>query len=105
MGFSHGTSGKEYACLCRRHKRCKFDSWVGKIPCSRKWYPTLTFLPRKFHGQRSLVAYGPWGHKESDMTERLSACQLYINKCKRKAFFQIHYALQIYLNGEFNRDI
>ena len=24
------------------------------------------------HGQRSLVGYSPWGHKESDMTEQLS---------------------------------
>ena len=24
------------------------------------------------HGQRSLVGCSPWGHKESDMTERLS---------------------------------
>ena len=24
------------------------------------------------HGQRSLVGYSPWGHKELDMTERLS---------------------------------
>ena len=24
------------------------------------------------HGQRSLVGYSPWGHKKSDMTERLS---------------------------------
>ena len=23
----------------------------------------------KCHGQRSLVGYSPWGHKESDMTE------------------------------------
>ena len=23
-------------------------------------------------GQRSLVCYSPWGHKESDMTERLN---------------------------------
>ena len=28
-------------------------------------------LPGKFHGQRSLVGYSPWGSKESDMTERL----------------------------------
>ena len=27
---------------------------------------------REFHGQRSLAGYRPWGHKESDMTERLS---------------------------------
>ena len=26
----------------------------------------------KFPRQRSLECYGPWGHKESDMTERLS---------------------------------
>ena len=24
------------------------------------------------HGERSLVGYSPWGHKESDMTEQLS---------------------------------
>ena len=30
--------------------------------------PTPVFLPREFHGQRSLVGYSPWGHKESDMT-------------------------------------
>ena len=28
-------------------------------------------LPGKFHGQRSLVGYSPWGCKESDTTERL----------------------------------
>ena len=28
------------------------------------------FLPGESHGQRSLVGYSPWGHKESDMTER-----------------------------------
>ena len=28
-------------------------------------------LPGKFHGQRSLVCYSPWGCKESDTTERL----------------------------------
>ena len=34
--------------------------------------PTPVFLPRKFHGQRSLVGYSPWGCKESDTTEQLS---------------------------------
>ena len=28
------------------------------------------------HGQRSLVGYCPWGHKESDMTEKLSTAYL-----------------------------
>ena len=35
---------------------------------------TPLFLPGKFHGQKSLAGYSPWGCKESDATERLSAC-------------------------------
>ena len=62
-------SGKESACQSRRRKRCKFNPWVGKIPWSKKWHPTLVFLPRKFHGLRSLMDYSPWGCKKSDMTE------------------------------------
>ena len=27
------------------------------------------FSPGKYHEQRSLVGYSPWGHKESDRTE------------------------------------
>ena len=57
MDFSGGTSGKESACKCRRHKRCRFNPWVGKIPWRRAWQPTLVSLPRESHGQRSLVAY------------------------------------------------
>ena len=62
-GFSGGTSGKEPGCQCRRHKRCGFDPWVGKIPQRRKWQPTYVFLPGKPHAQRSLAGYSPWGHK------------------------------------------
>ena len=31
--------------------------------------PTLVFLPRQSHRQKSLMGYSPWGHKELDMTE------------------------------------
>ena len=58
-GFLGGISGKESACQCRRHKKHGFDPWVGKIPWRWKWQPTPVFLPRKFHGQRSLVGYSP----------------------------------------------
>ena len=30
------------------------------------------FLPEESHGQRSLVGYHPWGHKELDMTEQIT---------------------------------
>ena len=39
----------------------RFDTQVRKIPWRRKWQPTPVFLPGKFHGQKSLVDYGPWG--------------------------------------------
>ena len=42
-------------------------SWTHQW--SRKWQPTQAFLPGKFHGQRSLEGYRPWGHKEWDTTE------------------------------------
>ena len=47
----------------------RFGPWVRKIPWGRKWQPTPVFLPRESHGQRSLVGYHPWGHKESDTIE------------------------------------
>ena len=62
-------SGKESACQCRRRKRHGFDPWVRKIFWRRKWQPTPIFLPGKCHGQRSLVGYSPWAHKELDTTE------------------------------------
>ena len=31
------------------------------------------------HRQRSLVGYSPWGHKESDTTERLSIHGLFVH--------------------------
>ena len=45
---------------------------AGKIPRSREWQSTPTFLSAESHGQRSLAGYSPWGHKESDTAERLT---------------------------------
>ena len=42
---------------------------LRRFPWRRKWQPTPVFLPGKFHGQRSLMGYSPWGCKESDTTE------------------------------------
>ena len=36
-------------------------------------------MPGKSHGQRSLVGYSPWGHKESDTTERLHYSHYKVN--------------------------
>ena len=50
-------------------------TWVWSLgqedPWRREWLPP-PFLPGEFQGQRSLAGYGPWGHKELDMTEWLT---------------------------------
>ena len=50
----------------------RFDPWSVKTPWRRKWQPTPVCLPEEFYGQRILAGYGPWGHKELDMTEQLT---------------------------------
>ena len=69
LGFPGGAGGKELAFQCRRHKRQRLNPWVGKIPWRRSWQTTPVFLLGESPGQRILVSYSPWGHKESDTTE------------------------------------
>ena len=68
-------------------RRRKFDlhgwasiSAIGQIQVMHntdaRWQPSPVFLPEESHGQRSLVGYSPWGHKESDTTEWLRWCIL-----------------------------
>ena len=66
-------------------RRCRFDPWVGKIPWRGKWQPIPVFFPGESHGQRSLAGYGPWGHRESDTTEWLSAW--WITRTTKLSFF------------------
>ena len=61
-------SGTESTCQYRRHRRCRLDPWVRKIPWQRKWQPTPIFLPGKSPGKRSLASSSPQGRKESDTT-------------------------------------
>ena len=44
----------------------------GEDPLEKEMATHSSILSGKSLGQRSLVAYSPWGHKESDMTERLN---------------------------------
>ena len=39
-------------------------------PLEKEVATHLVLLPGKFHGQRSLVGYSPWGRKEPYMTEQ-----------------------------------
>ena len=61
--FHRWSSGEESTCQCKRHRKCRFDPWIGKIPWSRKWQPTPVFLPGTSHGQKSLAGFRPWVEK------------------------------------------
>ena len=62
-----GARVKKPTCQCRKHVRLIPASRIS--PGEGNGDPLL--LPRKSLGWRSLVGYGPWDCKESDMTERL----------------------------------
>ena len=51
---------------------------LGQEDPLEKGTPTSVILPGEFHGQRSLMGYSPWGHKESNMTERLTLSLYYL---------------------------
>ena len=48
--------------------RTRFNPWVRKMPWRRAWQPAPVLLPGESHGQRDLVGYSPWDHKELDTT-------------------------------------
>ena len=78
--------------LCRRHKRCRFGSWVGMILWNRKWKPAPVFLPGRFHGQRNLVGHNPWGRTESDTAEHTLIFPSHVpgTDCAQQLSFQPH---------------
>ena len=55
----------ESACQCRRHRKCRWEPWVRKIPWRRKWQPPPVFLLRESCGQRSLEGCSPWGRSRT----------------------------------------
>ena len=75
QGFPGGSVGKESSCNAGdKGSILGSGRSPGILAMPRKWQPNPVFLPGKFHGQRSLVGYCPWGRKE------LSNCT-----CKRLA--------------------
>ena len=82
-------------------------SWVWKIPWSREWQHTAVFLPGKFHGQRSLVGYSPWGRKESDTTERLTHTHMHTRSWFTLLYSRNHHSVvkQLYSNKNFSKVI
>ena len=65
-GLPRWHSGKEIWLSIQEMQEMCIQSWVGKIPWSRKWQSALVLLSEKFYGQRSLVGYSPRGHRVGD---------------------------------------
>ena len=51
--------------ICLQCRRPRFKPWIRKSPWRRECQPTPVCLSGESHGQRSLVGYSPWSHKES----------------------------------------
>ena len=69
MGFPGGLAGKQSTCNAGDARDAGLIPGLGRSPGGRTWQPSPVILPGESHGQGSLTGYGPWGHKESDMTE------------------------------------
>ena len=58
-----------------------WETWVRSLgqedPLEKEMATTPVRLPGESHGGRSLVAYSPWGRKESDTTEQLQFTSLH----------------------------
>ena len=51
-------------------QKSQVQSLDWEDPRRREWQTTAVFLPGESCGQRSLVGYSPWGHKESATIEQ-----------------------------------
>ena len=65
--FPGGSDSKESTCIAGDLRPFP---WLGRSPGGGYDNPTPVFLPGESHGQKSLVGYSPWGHKQSDVAER-----------------------------------
>ena len=74
-GASHAAQSVKH--LPAVWERPGLNTWVRKFPWKRKWQPTLVFLTRESHGQRSLASYSSWDRKvRHDLELSLEAFKL-----------------------------
>ena len=72
MGFPGSSASKESTC---NEGDLGLIPGLGRAPGGGHGNPLQYPCLENPHGQRSLMGYSPWGHKESDRTERLSTAQ------------------------------
>ena len=64
FGAPRWCNGKEYACECRRHKRCRFDLSVGNSPGGGNGNPLQYPCLRNPMDRGARQATSPLSHKE-----------------------------------------
>ena len=69
LGFPGGSDDEE---LAYNEGDLGWISGLARSPGGEHDNPRQYSCLENLHGQRSLVGYSPWGHKESDTTEQLS---------------------------------
>ena len=69
LGFPGGSDGKESLCNARD---LGLILGLGRSPGAGHGNQLQYSCLENPHGQRSLVGYSAWGHRESDTTERLN---------------------------------
>ena len=67
-GLPGGSTVKNLPAIQEMQEMCISWSLGWEDLLEGAWQPTPVFLPGESRGQRSLVGYSPWGHRESDMT-------------------------------------
>ena len=72
MGFPGSSASKESTC---NEGDLGSVPGLGRFPGGGHGNPLQYSCLENPQGQRSLVGYSPWGHKESDRTEQLSTAQ------------------------------
>ena len=112
MGFPGSSAGIE--CDCNAGDSCLIPG-LGRYPgvgigypIQYSWASLVTQMVKNLtamqyslqysclenpYGQRSLLGYSPWGHKESDVTERLSTAQHKYVQC---VYVYIYVQIRVY---------
>ena len=76
LGFPDDSVGEEATCNAEGTADAHSIPRSGRSLGGGKWQSTPVLLSGKSHGQRSLAAYSPQGHKKSDMTEQIHSLYL-----------------------------
>ena len=84
----------------RRRRGWQRMRWLDDI-IGRLDGPEFEWPPRAGNGQGGLTCFSPWGHRESDMTERLNWTERWFKYSRECNIGYIQMLLILYKSGDF----